>query len=117
MSKSIKFIKNVVLTTEYDGEKEDIAFCFGSIYPVDSVKQGEGDACDIVISDGTIIRGVSRSVFRPMGSLQIERVAEEVAEVEFVELEVEEKKEAPISLGGEIVVDEKPVKPAPKKKK
>lgn len=71
---SIRFVKNIVLATEFHDEKMDVAYSFGSIYPVESVKQRKNGFCNIVIADGTIINGVSRAVFECMGGFQPELI-------------------------------------------
>jgi len=108
--KNIKFIKNIVLTTEYEGEKTDVAFNFGSIFPVTKVVVDKNGICDIYITDGTIIKGVKSNIFQIMGGWQMEQAKEAIVKTVSTEIPVEEVVITPVPLSPEIA------KPKPKPK-
>ncbi len=64
---SIRLIKNINLNVEYEGNTETIPFSTGDIIGITKCVRKNDGYVDITLTDGSVIKDVSPSVFHPMG--------------------------------------------------
>jgi len=97
---SVRFLKNMNLQVEFDGQETLVPFASGSVHPVDYIQKNEFGYCNIIMPDGSVIPGVAQEVFRAFGNVRIEKLEEETNIVNNEEIVVEDVVEAPALLDG-----------------
>jgi len=90
---SIRFIRNINLKVNFEGEESMVPFAAGAIYTVIRIEVDTDGFNDIHMPDGSVIKGVASDpqVFENMGQrVPVTRVTQVEAVPENQEIEVEE---------------------------
>lgn len=97
----IRFVKNINLKVQYDGEEEMVPFGAGEIFRVMRIEVDEEGYYNIYMPDGSVLPGVAGEIFEKMGRVsetKVEVVQPEVDNKEFVV--TEPTQEMPAILDG-----------------
>lgn len=89
---SIRFIRNVNLKVNFEGDETMVPFSSGDIYTATGIDIDAEGYCDINMPDGSVLQGVAKEVFENMGKkVPVTIVAEIATVIENAEILVEEQ--------------------------
>lgn len=103
---AIRFIRNINVQVEFDGEKTMVPFTAGDIFNARRIEVDAEGYNDVYMPDGSIIRGLASEIFENMGKkVPVTQVEEVETVVENEEIEVVEPEIEPALLDGTMLSD------------